>query len=235
VWLSPDGRLALSGGYETTLRLWEITPQSQEICTLQEAPTESIVEQTTSPAEFTNLLKSGEEALHARRFSEALALVTQARALPGGEQAPQSVDLWACLSLVCPRVGLRAVRPIRTLEGHSEPVRSVLLSPDGGSGLSSGWDATVRLWDLTTGQCQRILTGHEDWVMTLSWSQDGQQVLSGSDDKTLRLWNLDKGTEICCLEGHTDWVSSVVFAPDGRTALSGSNDQTLRLWRLPDR
>src|SRR4029077_2609876 len=123
-------------------------PQSQEICTLQEAPTKNIVEQTTSPDEFTNLLKSGEEALDARRFSEALALVTQARTLPGGEQAPQSLDLWARLSLMCPRVGVRAVRPLKTLEGHGEPVGSVLLSLDGGSGLSSGWDATVRVWDL---------------------------------------------------------------------------------------
>jgi hypothetical protein len=93
VWLSPDGRLALSGGYETTLRLWEITPQSQEICTLQEAPTKNIVEQTTSPVEFTNLLKSSEEALAARRFSEALALVTQARTLPEGNKHRR---VWIC-------------------------------------------------------------------------------------------------------------------------------------------
>src|SRR5262249_21688381 len=155
---SPDGHLAISGGYEKTLRLWEITPHVQEICPLQNFLRAADPTRTTNAAEIIRLLQQSEEAQQSSRLPEALALARQARALPGGERTPQGLDIWARLSLGCVRTGVRAMHPVKTLEGHSESLRAVCISEDGRWALSGSWDTTMRLWDLATGQCQRIFT-----------------------------------------------------------------------------
>jgi WD40 repeat protein len=40
-------------------------------------------------------------------------------------------------------------KELRTFTGHSKQVLSVAFSPDGRTALSSSYDATLKLWDLT--------------------------------------------------------------------------------------
>ena len=109
---------------------------------------------------------------------------------------------------------------------------SAVLSADGQWALSGGWDKTVRLWDLSSGNCQRIFAGHKEAVKSVALSADGRWVLSGSDDRTLRLWEVSSGKCLKIFEGHTGKVHSVALSRDGRWALSASEDKCLRLWEL---
>ena len=126
---------------------------------------------------------------------------------------------------------------LRTLEGYTDSIRCVALTPDGRRALSGGGEETLRLWDLNTGACLQTLEGHTDGVNSVAITPDGRRALSGGGDGTLRLWDLDTGACLQTLEGHTRGILSVALTEDGRRALSSEGwnsweNSTLRLWDL---
>ena len=123
---------------------------------------------------------------------------------------------------------------IRTLEGHSGGVPSVVLHADGRRAVSGSWDKTLKVWDLETGECLRTVKGG---VNPVALHADGRRAVSASGDHMLKVWDLETGECLRALEGHVDWVTSVALHPDGRRALSAEGsydytDKTLKLWDL---
>jgi WD40 repeat protein len=46
---------------------------------------------------------------------------------------------------------LESGRELRTLEGHSDSVNSVVVTPDGKRAVSASWDNTLKVWDVEAG------------------------------------------------------------------------------------
>ena len=119
---------------------------------------------------------------------------------------------------------------LRTLEGHSAPVLSVSVTPDGRRAVSASADQTLRIWNLGTGGCLRTMEeGHAGAIGSVSVTPDGRRSVSASKD-ILRVWDLETGVCLRTLEGHGGIVYSVSMTPDGRRAVSGSLDKTVRIW-----
>ncbi|MFM7405161.1 MAG: WD40 repeat domain-containing protein [Cuspidothrix sp.] len=121
---------------------------------------------------------------------------------------------------------------LRTLTGHDNAVRAVVITPDGKKAVSASDDHTLKIWDLDTGTEILTLTGHYSYVNAVAITPDGNKVVSASDDNTLKLWDLETGKETFTLTGHYSCVNAVAIAPDGKTAVSGSDDHTLKFWDL---
>jgi WD40 repeat protein len=109
---------------------------------------------------------------------------------------------------------------IRTLEGHTDSVWSVAVTPAGRRALSGSLDRTLRLWDLETGQMIRLLEGHSGWVYVVAVTPDGCRAFSASADHTLRVWHLESGEETAAFPGESAMVSCALI-PDGRTVVAG--------------
>jgi guanine nucleotide-binding protein subunit beta-2-like 1 protein len=105
--------------------------------------------------------------------------------------------------------------PKRSLHGHSHIVSDCVISSDGAYALSSSWDKTLRLWELSTGVTTRRFVGHTNDVLSVSFSADNRQIVSGSRDRTIKLWNTLGDCKYTITDkGHTEWVSCVRFSPN---------------------
>ena len=96
---------------------------------------------------------------------------------------------------------LESGRLLRSLEGHTDGVNAVALTPDGRI-VSGSADKTIKVWDLESGHLLRSLEGHTDGVKTVALTPDGR-IVSGSEDNTIKVWDLESGRLLRSLEGHT--------------------------------
>jgi WD40 repeat protein len=69
----------------------------------------------------------------------------------------------------------------------------VAFSPDGQTLASGSCDNTIKLWNMTTGNCLKTLHGHASWIWSVAFSPDGQILASGSQDETIKLWDVQTG------------------------------------------
>lgn len=55
--------------------------------------------------------------------------------------------------------------------------------------MSSSWDKTIKLWQMSTGQEISALTGHTDSIICMALHPLANKIFSGSRDRTIKLWS----------------------------------------------
>ena len=109
---------------------------------------------------------------------------------------------------------------------HLSSVSSVAIRE--GKLVSGSWDATVKVWDIKTGELLNILEGHTDAVYCVA-IRDGK-VISGSWDKTIKIWDIGTGELINMLDGQSGSVYGIAVA-EGKI-VSCYNDKIVKVWDL---
>ena len=73
--------------------------------------------------------------------------------------------------------------------------------------VSGSRDATLRMWDIVSGQCEHVLMGHVAAVRCVQY--DGKKVVSGAYDYMVKVWDPETETCIHTLQGHSNRVYSL--------------------------
>src|SRR5215472_2435179 len=111
-------------------------------------------------------------------------------------------------------------RPDQVFEGHTAPIVSLAVSPDGARLASASWDHTVRIWSLDDGSHQ-VLDGHSQNVNGVAFTPDGVSLVSVGYDREMRIWPLGGGTQNVITLGSP--LNAVAVVPDGEIVVGGAD------------
>jgi WD40 repeat protein len=205
--ISRDGKLALTGSNDKTLRLWE-------------AATGRLVRTFQGHRGYVNSVAiSPDERMAASGSTDGVLIVWD---LSTGSRIRSMGD--------SPEQHGAPVATFDTLIRWMDEPGGVAFSPDGRLVLSAVHGKVLKLWDIETGNLVGTFTGHGSTVSSVAFSSDGRRILSGSSDNTVILWSTEDRRAIHIFSGHESQVTSVAFSPNSRLALSASKDKTVKLW-----
>jgi F-box/WD-40 domain protein MET30 len=109
----------------------------------------------------------------------------------------------------------------KIFKGHTNGV--MCLQFDDQILVTGSYDATVKIWDIKTGQEIRTLVGHTQGIRCLQF--DDSKLITGSLDNSIKVWNWRTGQLIKTLHVHTNGVIGLHMAD--KLLASGSSDNTI--------
>lgn len=109
----------------------------------------------------------------------------------------------------------------KIFKGHTNGV--MCLQFDDRILVTGSYDATVKIWDIETGQEIRTLVGHTQGIRCLQF--DESKLITGSLDKTMKIWNWRTGELLKTLNVHQGGVIGLHLAD--KYLASGSSDNTI--------
>lgn len=191
-------------------------------------------------------LRESARAEEAARAADQNATISRSIALASNAQtllANNDTDLALLLALEANRItdppsearstlaqAALARATYRRFVGGQAALTSAAISPDARWAAASSTDASVRVWDIATGDLIYTLMGHGGDVTSADFSHDGRYLVTGAVDFTAIVWDLQTGRQARRLTGHSGVVNVAIFTPDGQRVLTGSNDGTVIVW-----
>ncbi len=191
-------------------------------------------------------LRESARAEEAARAADENATISRSIALASNAQAllaNNDTDLALLLALEANRIdsppsearstlaqAVLARSTYRRFVGGQAALTSAAISADARLAAASSTDASVRVWDIATGELVYTLTGHGGDVTSADFSPDGRHLVTGAVDFTAIVWDLATGQQARRLTGHSGVVNVAVFTPNGQRVLTGSNDGTVIVW-----
>ena len=106
------------------------------------------------------------------------------------------------------------------------------LSPDGQRAALGGFDGSVAILDLRTGQRRTLAGRHEDRVRAVAFSVDGRTLATTAGDGRVLVWDLRSGEVRETLIGHTGGVNTLEVSGDGHTLYTAGLDGRIIVWDL---
>jgi RNA polymerase sigma factor (sigma-70 family) len=234
---SPDGRLLVSGGARSSLKLWDVK-ERKLAATLSESlpPVSTSAAVTLAVSPDDRLLVSGHEKGEITWRDAHTGAVRQM--LNGHDDAVTALvfsgdgKLLATSSpdMVVKVWDAQTYQLRHVLKGHTSWVYSLAFSSDSKTLASGSYDRTVRLWGPVKGEALATLQGHKASVRALAFSADGRLLASGSGDKKVRLWNVKSRTSEAVLQGADDTIRALSFSADDKILAAVSELAGLYAW-----
>ena len=102
----------------------------------------------------------------------------------------------------------------------------------GATGLVLAMDAKHVL-HVATPTFSRLISGHVGPVNSLAFAPSGATIATAGSDKTVRLWSVTDGKPMATFAGPTGAVAEVAISSDGKLIAAAGADKVARVWPLP--
>jgi WD40 repeat protein len=243
--IHPDGRCAISGSSDKTLKLWNL--DTDESRPLQKEPKGPLaLDSTCRRAVSGNRdgtlevweLDSGKnlctlEALHALGGACSLGPIHGVAMAARGQQAAawaepsqnlgiDSFDVW----------DLESEGLLRRLPAQLH-LQCVALTADGRRALSGCW-RELKLWDVATGECLQTFGNNRGNVGIIAFCQDHGRALSAhswNNRRVVHLWDLGSGDCLRTLEWDDADIRVLALSPSGHCSITRGDD-VIQIWEI---
>uniref|UniRef100_A0A673LMM5 Small ribosomal subunit protein RACK1 n=1 Tax=Sinocyclocheilus rhinocerous TaxID=307959 RepID=A0A673LMM5_9TELE len=218
--ISSDGQFALSGSWDSTLRLWDLTTQFLNL-TLR------------SPMNLWNTLGVCKYTIQDDSHTEWVSCV---RFSPNSNNPIIVSCGWDKMVKVWNLANCK----LKTNHiGHTGYLNTVTVSPDGSLCASGGKDGQAMLWDLNEGKHLYTLDGG-DPINALCFSPN-RYWLCAATGPSIKIWDLEG--KIIVDELRQDIITtnskaeppqctSLAWSADGQTLFAGYTDNLIRVWQV---
>ena len=245
-----DGSTLFSGGYDGTVRTWDVSRLAQ-VGVLKGARG-TIWTLDISPDGLRVAAAGEDAAIHIwtlDRPAEPATLrghernIWKVRFSPDGRHLAsgsfdQMARLWDAAN----------GRSLKTLRGHEQAVVGLAFSPDGKLLATSGDDSTIRLWRTADGTALRTVN-NGNHTYDVEFSPDGKWLASvgrargalgtfwhqltgsGGAAMPVHIWRVSDMALVSALAQPDDALNTA-FSRDGRWLVTSGEDKQFRLWRL---
>jgi cytochrome c len=231
--VAPDGRTAITAGFDYNLILWDLA-RARPLARLvgHDAPVNAVAmfpdgrRAASVSDDGTLAIWNLAAATLAARWAghrgkvAAVAVSSDGMTIASGGW-DREVRLWNA-----------ATGASRRLAGHEANVNAVAFSPDGVALASGDYDGRILLWRVADGSLVAAIDGNGFAINALAFAPDGR-LLSAAADKTVRIWDAARRRELLRYEGHDSPVVSLAVSRDGTLVASGGTEGAIELWR-PD-
>ncbi|MFS8823471.1 WD40 repeat domain-containing protein, partial [Synechococcus sp. W60.2] len=203
--ISPDGNLLVAGGDDGVIRFWD--PQAGQLLQSWTGHEGSI---------------------------ETLAISPNGTFLVSGG-ADKTVRVWDLAALGDPALRSGEGVPRLQLQGHTDLINSVAISPDGRWIASGSADRTIRLWQAEDGQLVRTIDSaaypvtQGAGITAVAFAPSGLAeegsspwiLVAANGNPAVYLWDPRSGALLKTLEADYP-IEQVLLSPDGRHLLAAS-------------
>jgi cytochrome c len=212
--ISPDGREAVSGSFDTAVIRWSLQRNAAEqVLRSHEGAVNAVVFLGDG-----GMASSGEDARvaiwHPGQSEPARVLTGHEAPVAALAVSPDGASIasasWDHTVRLWPLAG---AGDARVFEGHGQAVNAVAFSRDGGTLISAGYDASLRLWPLRRGG-PAATTALPAALNAVAVAPDGEIVTAGADGKVYLL--SPAGELRGGIEAGSSPIISVALSPDGR-------------------
>ncbi|KAM9964460.1 hypothetical protein ACTFIW_004224 [Dictyostelium discoideum] len=119
-----------------------------------------------------------------------------------------------------------------SLKAHEGDAYTVQFHPGQNHIATGGYDKSIHLYDVRTGQLVKSFSGHTGSISKVIFNPHGNLIISGSKDSTIKFWDIVSGVCIKTLSSHLGEVTSIATNSSGSYLLSASKDNSNRLWDI---
>jgi len=243
--ISSDGQFALSGSWDSTLRLWDLNfgtttrrfvGHTKDVLSVAfSADNRQIV--SGSRDKTVKLWNTLGECKYT--FEGHTEWVSCVRFSPNTQNPIIVSGGWDKLVKVW---NLSSCKLRTNLVGHTGYINTVTVSPDGSLCASGGKDGTARLWDLNKGQHLYSLEAG-DIIHSLVFSPT-RYWLCAATQTAIKIWDLENkslvaelnqknfGDQFQAKYATPPAAISLAWSADGSTLYSGYTDNYIRVWTV---